>query len=86
MTEYLIELLFKSGAVITLWVEEYSIGPNEDIRIRQHRDEYPRIYTLDVDSVDAVILLDTRQRAPKSKTEELYTTLRQQQGRPSDVA
>ena len=86
MTEYQIQMLFKSGSVVTLWVEEYSIGPNEAIRIRQHPDEYPRIYTFDVNSIDAVIVLDSRQRAPKTKTEELYATLRQQQERPSDVA
>lgn len=86
MTEYQIQMLFKSGSVVTLWVEEYSIGPNEAIRIRQHPDEYPRIYTFNQNSVDAVLVLETRQREPKTKTEELYATLRQQQGRPSDVA
>ena len=86
MTEYQIQMLFKSGSVVTLWVEEYSIGPNEAIRIRQHPDEYPRIYTFDASSIEAVLVLSTRQRAPKSKTEELYTALRQQQERPTDVA
>ena len=86
MTEYQIQMLFKSGSVITLWVTEYNTTARGTIYIEQHADEYPRIFTFDASSIEAVLVLGTRQRAPKSKTEELYTALRQQQERPTDVA